>query len=93
MKKLESSDIFPMVLNTMNHTSSDAAVRLAMPVSTSAIRGLEFRPGANSAIWGTSAYSGASGTQNFSAIWGTCPFRTPLHSTWLRPALLIERLR
>ena len=92
MKKLKSSDIFPMVLNTMNHTANKAAVRLAMPVSTSAIWGLDARPGANSAIWGTSAYIGAGGTQNFSAIWGTCPFRAPLHPTWLQPALTIERL-
>jgi len=86
MKKLESSDIFPMVLNAMNHTADDAAVRLAIPVSTTAIWSLDVRPDANSAIWGTSAHGGAMGTQNFSAIWGTCPFRAPVHPAPQLPA-------
>jgi hypothetical protein len=67
MKNLESSDINPMVQCTMNN----AAVRLAMPVSTALIWGANAFPGGNSAIWGTSAVGGTKRRQDFSAIWGT----------------------
>jgi hypothetical protein len=74
MKNLQSSDISSMVQSTVNN----AAVRLATPVSTAAIWGLNVFSGRNSAIWGTSAVGGANGRQDFSAIWGTSGLWTPI---------------
>jgi hypothetical protein len=55
-----------------------AEVRLATPVCTALIWGLNIFAGANSAIWGTAAAGGASGKQDFSAIWGTCGVSAPV---------------
>jgi hypothetical protein len=84
MKNIISSDISPMVLKTMNNTANNAMVRLAMPVSTSAIWGFAVFTGAESAIWGTSAIGGADRTQNFSAIWGTSPVLPPMQQPWVQ---------
>jgi hypothetical protein len=79
MKKLNSSDINPMVLETVNNTNimnnaytiNLAARPLAMPVSTSEIWGFESSPVVDSAIWGTLGSGAVRRKQNFSAIWGT----------------------
>jgi hypothetical protein len=73
-----------MVLSTMNHTASTNMIRLAMPVSTSAIWGFGVFAGADSAIWGTSAIADAGRTQNFSAIWGTSPVLPPIEQPWVQ---------
>ncbi len=87
MKNLLSSDINLMVQNTM----TNASVRLTAPVSTSAIWGLDAFAGRSSAIWGTSGIQGVNRAQNFSAIWGTCPFRAPAQQIWAEPVFRIER--
>jgi hypothetical protein len=73
MKNLQSSDISPMVLSTVNK----AEAKLATPVSTALVWGLDAFPGVNSAIWGTSGISGATRRQDFSAIWGTSGIWAP----------------
>jgi len=93
MKRLESSDISPMVPNAMNDAAKNA-IRLTMPISTSELWGWVVLPTGNSAIWGTLA--GTARPQNFSAIWGTRPFRDTarlLQLTAPRQAVTIERLR
>ena len=84
MKNIISSDISPMVLTTMNNTASNTMVRLAMPVSTSAIWGFGVFTGADSAIWGTLGIGDADRTQNFSAIWGTSPVLPPMQQPWVQ---------
>ena len=82
MKTLESSDINPMVPSTMNN----AAVRLAVPVSTAVIWGANVFAGGNSAIRGTSAIIWTNRTQVCNAIWGTCGLGAPLEPVW-KPAV------
>jgi hypothetical protein len=76
MKNLNSSDISSMVLNTVNPTALRGSVCLGTPVSTALIWG------AAAVRSATSAFGAFNRTKNFSAIWGTCPFRSPLQQTW-----------
>lgn len=76
MKKLNPSDISSMVLNTANPAAQRGSVCLGTPVGTASIWGVAAVRGA------TSAFGAFNRTKNFSAIWGTCPFRPPLQQTW-----------
>lgn len=61
----------------LTSSMSDPSVRLAMPI-TGLLWGINVQPGANSAIWGTSAIGGVDRKQNFSAIWGTYGIGGPM---------------
>ena len=74
MKNFKSSDINTMLQSGMNNS----VVRLAMPVTTAVIWGLNMLPGGDSAIWGTSAWGGTNTRQDFSAIWGTSGIWAPM---------------
>jgi hypothetical protein len=67
MKYLQSSDINLRVHSPMNNP----AVRVAMPLRTALIWGLDTFPGANQGISGTSSNGGVNRRQDLSAIWGT----------------------
>jgi hypothetical protein len=86
MQNLQSSDINTMIQSTMNN----AAVRLAMPVSTALTWGANVGPGVDSAIWGTSAAGGANKRQDFSAIWGTSGFWAPMQQARAWPSMEIS---
>ncbi len=67
MKNQHSSDRNSMMASSTNV----AEARLAAPVCTALIWGLNVFVGASSAIWGTAAIVGAERKQDCSAIWGT----------------------
>jgi hypothetical protein len=73
MKTLKSTDLDPMVLNTMNNTVNFAAIRLSTPLNTAEIWGLGAAPGVDSAIWGTLGANAGQRTPPATAIWGTRP--------------------
>ncbi|HTW66415.1 MAG TPA: hypothetical protein VME17_17450 [Bryobacteraceae bacterium] len=84
MKTLKSSDLNTVVLNNMNSTVNYyGAVRLAAPLTTSAIWGFDASAGAESAIWGTLPAQPAQASPPSSAIWGTRSFRRPMQQTAL----------
>lgn len=82
MKNLHSSDRNSMIASSTNL----AEARLATPVCTALIWGLNVCAGANSAIWGTAAIGGPDRKQDCSAIWGTCGVGAPMqHATKWSP--------
>jgi len=73
MKTLKSSDISPMAFSTTNY----GAVCLAMPVSTSAMWGMNVFQGRNATILGTRANRRTNPPLLCNAIWGTCGLSMP----------------